>query len=167
MNGKKLGSVVLIVFFFMTGFLAVNNAIAGPGGHGGFGDPVFGLLHRLDLNDAQKTIVAGVLKNYVGQLQSAVTQLATDRATLSKDILSQAAGNQITNDASQVAKDQGVLIQLRSTIMSAIIVQLTPTLSTDQQTILQTIQSKLGKNITARMDMRFAHLNQWIANHSQ
>ncbi len=165
MNRTKMGLVLLIGVFLTTGFFAVSNAAADRGGHGGFGGPLFGLLHRLDLTDAQKTIVAGVLKPYVAQLQTDVTTLATDRATLIKDILGQAGATQIAGDATNVANAEGALTQLRATIFSAIISGLSSTFTPAQQKTITNIESKIGTKTTTRVDEEFAELNQWIASH--
>jgi len=66
-----------------------------------------------------------------------------------------------------MAEGEADATRLRSTIMSRILTEPGPTLSADQQTILQKVRSKIGTNINAAIDARFARLDKWIARHSK
>jgi Spy/CpxP family protein refolding chaperone len=169
MNGKKTGFAVLMGVFLAASMFAAINALAdGPGmGHAKFGrHPIFGLMHKLDLTDAQKTIVAGVLKQNETAAKTNAANLAAARAQLAKDILSGNQG-QIGADCASVSSAQAAVTLLVANMSTQMLSQLGPTLSADQQATLQKIQSKIGTNIDAAIDARFARLDKWIARHSQ
>ncbi len=168
MNRKKAGFAVLIGVFLVVSTFAAINAVADGPGHGRFGHhPLFGLMHKLDLTDAQKTIVAGVLKQNETAAKTNAANLANARAQLAKDILLSVNQGQISTDCANVSSAQAALTLLVANMSTQMLSQLGPTLSADQQATLQKMQSKIGTNINAAIDARFARLDKWIARHSQ
>ena len=165
MNGKKMSLVFVSAVFLLTGFFAVTSAIAAPGGHGGFGDPVFGLVQKLDLTEAQQKIIADYLNSsgYPAALRTDLINLSAARAKLITDTLTTTGSASIDADAAAMANAEEALIQLRATTVNAILSELT--LTTLQQSVISALLSKIGTNSTARIDARIDRLNEWISRH--
>ena len=164
MKSTKSGLTILFAVFIITSAFGAGYAIAGgPGGpHGGFGhDPLARLLIRLDLTDAQKTTVANILKQNEANARNIATGLANARVRLAKDVLSGSDQSVISTDSQNVATFAAQAAQLRSQIVAQII----PILLADQKATLQRIHDKIGANIDSAIEMRFAHLDKWIARH--
>jgi Spy/CpxP family protein refolding chaperone len=157
-------TVALAAAVFLVGSsFAVTSAFAHGhrGEHGWLGhEPLIGIVHRLNLTEAQKTQVAAILKSNEAEAKTIVTGLAAARVQLTKDILS---GADVTAACSEVANYELQAAQLRSAIFSQITKLLTP----DQQTTLQNMQNELGQHVDAAVNRGFEHLDKWIAKHSQ
>ena len=164
MNGTKRGSWIPFAVILVMLACGVGAAVAaGPGGpHGRFGhDPMFKLLVRLDLTDAQKTSVANIIKQNEANIKSIATGLVKARVQLAKDVLNGSDSTVIAADCQGVAQYALQAAQMRAQVMAQII----PILSADQKTTLQNIQDKLGSNIDAAIETRFERLDKWIARH--
>jgi Spy/CpxP family protein refolding chaperone len=160
MNRKKTQFVVVLALVFLVGTaFAVHNAF-GEGGHGKFGhDPLFRLMHKLNLTDAQKQQVAGFLSANEANAKTIATGVASARAQLVKAILS---GTDTTAASGQLASYTAQAAALASQIMG----QISGILTTDQQTILQNMQAKIGSHATHAIDARFEHWDKFIAKYS-
>jgi hypothetical protein len=165
MTGKKM-SLVFVSAVFLLGFCAATSAVAAPGGHGGFGDPVFGLVQRLDLTEAQQKVVADYLSTsgYTTSLQTDLTTRSQARVKLITDTLTVGTpSSTLDTDATDVANAEEAIIKLRATTVNAILSKLT--LTTYQHSVITKFLSKVGKNSTARIDARIDRLNEWISRH--
>ena len=152
MNRSKKSFSILLGIFIITGVFAVNNAIAGPGWrHGGMGgDPLLGLLQRLDLTNAQKNTVSGIITPKLSTLQGYVTNVAEDKAALLKDILTPGTTTTtISADVTKLGTDAATLAGLQAEIWSSINGALA---GTPQETNLQNIVAKIGTH-----NGRFGH----------
>ncbi len=155
MNGKGMkGIVVMAAAILFSVVLAGNNAFAHEGGkscdegkehchghhhhhHGRFGhDPLMRIIHKLDLTDAQKQQVAGILKGEQAQAKTIATGQREARAKLFQAVLS---GQDVTAAAAEAANFSKQSAAMRSAIMAKIIPILTP----EQKTVLQKMQEKI------------------------
>jgi hypothetical protein len=145
MYRAKKSFSILIGVFLITGFFAVNNAVGdGPGWrHGGFGgDPLLELLQKLDLTNAQKKTVSGIISQQLSTLQGYVTNVAEDKAALLKDILTPGTTTAtISGEVSKLGSDAAFLANLQAGIWSSINGALG---GTQQETNLQNIVAKIG-----------------------
>jgi Spy/CpxP family protein refolding chaperone len=163
MNRKRTHFVVGLALVFLLGIsLAAHSAFgSGEGRHGRFGhDPLFGLIHKLNLTTPQKQQVAGILKSHEDEAKAVATDLANARVQLVKAILS---GGDVTAASQDLATHSSQAAQLASQVVS----QITGILTPDQKTTLQGWQAKIGSHVTERIDARFEHWDKWIAKYNQ
>jgi Spy/CpxP family protein refolding chaperone len=163
MNRKRMGFTISFAVFFLAAVFAAGSVIAaGPGGHHGrfHHDPLFRLMHKLDLTDAQKTRVATILQSNEASAKIIASGLANARVQVARDTLS---GNFNATDFNNLLNFEQQAVQLRASVVSSIL----PILTTDQQNTLKSIQDKIGTNIDEAINARFARLDKWIAKHSK
>lgn len=163
MERARKGFAAILAVFLISSVLSAGVAVAGPYGSRGrlFHSPMARLMERLDLSDAQKTTLAGILKQNEANARSIVAGLANARAQLTKDILSGGGSSVIASDSSNVATYAVQADQLRAQIMA----QMIPVLSAAQKTKLQKLHDQIGSNVDAAVQIGFAHLDNWIADH--
>jgi periplasmic protein CpxP/Spy len=166
MNRKRAQFVFVLALVFLMGasFAAHDVFAGGEGRHGKFGghDPLFRLLHKLNLTDAQKQQVAGILKSNEAEAKTVAAGMANARAQLVKAILS-GDESAATAAAAEMATYTGQAAGFGAQIVGQVNKILTP----DQQAVLQKMQAKIGSHTTDRVDRRFAHWDEWIAKHGQ
>jgi hypothetical protein len=186
MNMAKKGFTVLFGFLLIAGVFAAGNAIAAghdeqgmQGQTGQLGraeqkeltgqvgqqseanfDPFFGLLHDLNLTDAQKAQVADILKANEAEAKTIAKELANAGVQIRKDFM-KGTFNPDHFDTWVKYEKQGA--QFRATTMASIL----PKLTHEQQTTLQSMQDQVGSNINSAIDSRFARLDDWIAKHNK
>ncbi len=146
MNGMKTRFAVALAaaVFLFGGSLAANNVFAQEHfaqehkvkyGH----DFLFSVIHKLNLTNTQKQQVAAILTGQEPQAKTIATGLAQAKLQLYQTILS---GQDVTGAWTQVAT-----LSLQSAMLrSAIIAQIIPILTADQQGALQNIQAKIGNS---------------------
>ncbi len=163
MNWTKRNSTIVIAVFLIASAVGAGNALAGPRGPHGrfFRDPLARLMLRLDLTDAQKTTLAGIVKQNEANAKSIATGFANARVQLAKDVLNGSGSSVIAADYQNVATYAVQAAQLRAQIMA----QMIPTLSPEQKARLQKIHDKIGSNVNTAIAMRFEHLDRWIERH--
>lgn len=159
---RKACMTMLAVFLFASA-MSAGVAAAGPYCSGGrlFRSPLARLMIRLDLTDAQKTTLAGILKQNEANTKGIVAGLANARVQLAKDILSGSGSSVIATDSSNVATYAAQAAQLRAQIMA----QMIPVLSAPQKAKLQKIHDQIGSNVNAAVQIGFERLDNWIADH--
>lgn len=163
MNRTKRSFTIAVAVFLIASALGAGNAFAGPRGPHGrfFRNPLARLMLRLDLTEAQKTTLAGIVKQNEANAKSIATGLANARVQLARDVLNGSGSSVIAADSQNVATYAAQAAQLRAQIMA----QMIPALSPEQKTRLQEIHDKIGSNVNAAIAMRFSRLDRWIARH--
>ncbi len=134
--------------------------------HGRFGHmPLFRMMHKLDLTDSQKAMVAGILKSNEATLRQDVTTLVKARVALNTAILN---GNDVGDPIAAVQAASGSLISDSARLRVSLFTALKPTLSESQQITLTGMESRMenGK-VDARITEGFEQLDKWIAKHGQ
>lgn len=156
---RLLVMVAASLLFGMT--LAGGSAIAGEHGRrdGGFGhEPMLGMLHKLNLTEAQKTQVAAILKGNEAEAKSLALEGANARAQLIKAIMS---GSDVTPACQGVAASTERSAKFRA----GLIAEIKKTLTTEQLAVLQKMEDRIGSHANERIDDRFRRLDRWIARH--
>ena len=155
-------AIIVVLLFLVGASMAVHSAFGGgEGRHGRFGhDPLFMLLHKLDLSDSQKQQAAVILSGNEQQAKGIASNLATARGQLLTAILS---NGDVTTASANVAKYSLEAAQLAATIVSGIAGILTP----EQQSIFQGMQAKVGSHAGRAVEARFAHWDKFIAKYGQ
>lgn len=163
MNWTKKSFTIVFAFCLIASALSAGVALAGPCGPRGrfFRDPPARLMLMLDLTDAQKTTLAGIVKQNEANAKTIAAGLANARVQLAKDVLNGSESSVIATDSQNVATFAVQAAQLRAQIMARMI----PSLSADQKARLRKIHDKIGSNVNAAITMRFDHLDKWIAKH--
>lgn len=165
MYRMKLGIGILLAIFFLA---AASYASAAKQeechhGHRFHGrNPMFRLMHRLNLTADQKSKVAAILKQEEPDIKTAAQQMVEARKQLFTAVMSanydakavSAASQQVANAAEQLA-------QIRAKIVS----QTVPILTPEQQTTFKNMVAKVSSRMGTHLDARFEHLDKWIARH--
>jgi Spy/CpxP family protein refolding chaperone len=168
MNRNKIGISVIFAAILCMGATFAVAGIGGGGpceGHGMHGPGhLLKFLYRLDLSDAQKTQVAGILKQLEPEAKEAVRGMADAKIQLANVTLSgtydEAAVRQASVQVSSRAED---LALIRAKAISGIMGILTP----EQKDLLEKTKNRITERLDGMVDARFEHLDAWIAKHAQ
>lgn len=168
MNWKRIGIPVVFAAVLCTG-ATFASADIGCGGHG-HGHGMFGaghllkFFHRLDLSDAQKTQVAGILKGLEPEAKEAVRGMVDARIQLANVTMSgtydEAAVRQASVQASARTEDLAVI---RAKAVSRIM----GILDSDQKATIEKMKERITQRLDDMVDARFEHLDAWIAKHAK
>ncbi len=123
-------------------------------------DPFFGMLHELNMTDAQKADVAQILKSHEPKAKTLAKDVAQAGVEIRKDFLD---GKFNREHFDKWVKYEQEGAQLRATIMASIL----PKLNQQQQAALRDMQQKIASNLDSQIDARFARLNDWISQNSK
>jgi Spy/CpxP family protein refolding chaperone len=143
-KAKKSFSIVMGILIISGVFIANNALGAGPGHGGFDGGPLLGVLQKIDLTDAQKQYIATniLTTTALSTLQGDVLAVAQDRAQLFKDLLTPGTSSgTINTDVSKLGSDEATLSTDLAGIWASIKTHLG---SSQQAKNLQDIIAKIG-----------------------
>ncbi len=121
-------------------------------------DPFFGLMHKLNMSDAQKAQVAEILKSNENRAKTVAHETANAVVQVRKDFVQ---GKFNAEHFDNLIKYERQGAELRAQVMASVL----PKLTQEQRTNLASMQDKVGSQINSRIDSRFARLDSWIAKH--
>lgn len=168
MNRMRLGFAVLVMVISLAaiGFAAGNDQSGAncwkQGRHGH--EPFFRLIHKLQLTDDQKHEVAGILQQHENDLKTNMKGMVDARKQLINAVTSETYNEAAVSQASQqVATYQEQLALIRAQIVG----QIMGILTQEQKSTIQAMKTKMDARMGSFVDDRFAHMDKWIAKHSQ
>lgn len=168
MNRMKVGLVVLMAALFFGGTtvaLAHGHGDEGCGGRGrGHHSPFARMMHRLNLTEAQKHDVAGILKKHEAEAKSVAKDMVQARKQLIGAIGSETSTDEAVRQAAQqVASQEEKTALIRAKIVKEVMGILTPA----QKTSVQEMKTKMEGRLDSFVDAKFERMDKWIARHSK
>ena len=164
MKGRKSIVAFWVLVYILVGWLGVYAIDAPPGvPKGGHGHGFLKVLSQLNLTDAQKQGIAGILKQHHEEAQDFRNHMFEARTALMEAITANDFNESAVRTAAQQAAENGEqLAVLRAKIFSEIRQLLTP----EQQETLQKIKTDFTSHMKERVDHRIRMMDQWIDQNS-